>query len=97
MALTYEQTAALMVDATFRNRVQVACMKYANYIMDEATGTPAHNTRMRWAANTLGNPAAAVTQVMPTVVMDSQVQQDGSVITDAALQTVVETAVNKLL
>src|SRR5262245_1420719 len=97
MALTYEQSAALMVDPTFTDRVKVACMKYANYILDEPANTPAHQTRIKWAQQTIYAPAVAAGVVMPTLVMDGQVQADGSNITDAALQTSVEVSLNKLL
>jgi len=98
MALTYEETAALMKDETFRGRVGVACVNYARYITDEATSTPAHATRYRWAQTTLQQPDIAVNQIIPTVVTDSAVQEaGGAAITDAALQSAVETAVNKLL
>jgi hypothetical protein len=103
MALTYEETANLMKDAEFRGRTSVACVNFARYISDEAPSTPAHSTRYKWAQNTLLMPEAAVSQVIPTVVTDSAVQDAGlddagtSAITDPALQSAVETAVNKLL
>jgi hypothetical protein len=102
MALTYDETNALMKDTVFRGRVSVACINYARYITDEAANTPAHNTRYRWAQSTLQQPEAAVNQVIPTVVTDSAVQDAGladgtSAITDQDLQAAVETAVNKLL
>jgi hypothetical protein len=97
MALTYEETADLMKDATFRGRVSVACVNFARYITDEASSTPAHSTRYKWAQQTLAVPEAAVNQVIPTVVTDTAVQADGAAITDANLQSAVETAVNKLL
>jgi hypothetical protein len=97
MALTYEETFALMSDAVFRGRVNIACVNFARYITDEAANVPAHSTRVRWAQNTLVNPEVAVNQVIPTVVTDGQVQADGAAITDPNLQTAVETAVNKLL
>lgn len=97
MTLTYEQSSELMNDATFRGRVKVACITYARYITDEPSNTPGHSTRIKWAQQTLINPEVAVTQVTPTVVMDSAVQQDGSTITDPALQGAVENSVNKLL
>lgn len=97
MALSYEESAALMQDATFRGRVKVACINFARYITDEPSSTPAHSTRIKWAQQTLVNPETAVNQVTPTVVMDGQVQTDGAAITDPNLQTAVETAVNKLL
>jgi hypothetical protein len=98
MALTYQETAELMNDQVFRGRVGVACVNYARYISDEAASTPAHNTRYRWATQTMQTPDIAVNQIIPTVVTDSAVQEaGGAAITDAALQSAVETAVNKLL
>jgi hypothetical protein len=98
MALTYQETADLMKDEVFRGRVGVACVNYARYITDEAPSTAAHNTRYRWATQTMQTPEIAVNQVIPTVVTDSAVQDaGGAAITDAALQSTVETAVNKLL
>ena len=46
MALTYEESAALMNDQDFRSRVMVACLKFADYITAEANDVPAHNTRL---------------------------------------------------
>lgn len=97
MALTYEQSATLMGDLTFRSRVKVAVITYARYITDEPASTAAHSTRVRWSQQTLINPDNAVDQVTPTAVMDVAVQQNGSAITDQALQGAVENSVNKLL
>ena len=97
MALTYEQSADLMHDNAFVNRVQVACLKYADFITLEAPSVPAHTTRIKWAQQTMLNPAAAASLVTPTVVMDPAVQQDGAAITDTALQSAVENSINKML
>lgn len=97
MALTYAESAALMQNGDFIARVKVACLKYADFILNEATSTPAHNTRLRWAQQATNNPDLVSQQTTPPVVMDGQVQQDGAAITDAALQTTVETVVNKLM
>lgn len=95
--MTYEESAALMIDNAFRGRVKVACLIYARYIMDEASNTPAHSTRIKWAQATMVNPDAAAATVTPTVVMDGAVQQDGAAIDDAALQSAVENSINKML
>jgi hypothetical protein len=95
--MTYEESATLMNDPAFRNRVKVACMKFAAYIMDEESNVPAHQTRIKWAQRTIANPDAVTAEVSPPTVMDGQVQGDGSSITDEALQTSVETTVNKML
>jgi hypothetical protein len=97
MALDYAQSAALMMDPDFRNRVKVACLKYSTYILDEPANTPAHNTRIKWAQNTVAAPDSAAQQVVQPVVMDAQVQADGATIADANLQTSVETTINKML
>jgi hypothetical protein len=95
--MTYTESAALMNDPAFRGRVKVAALKYADSIMIEASTVPAHNTRERWALSTMQNPEFVATQIQPPVVMDAQVQIDGAEITDAALQTSVETVVNKMM
>lgn len=97
MALTYDQSAALMMDVAFRGRVKVAALKYADSIMIELPSVPAHNTRERWAINTLQNPEMVAAQIQPAVVMDAAVQDAGSTITDAALQGSVEATINKML
>lgn len=95
--MTYEETYQLMRDQIFRGRVSVACSKFASYIADEAPSVPAHPTRYKWSMTTLVNPEGATTQVIPTVVWDASVQADGAAVTDAALQTAVETSVAKLI
>lgn len=95
--MTYEESAALMQDIVFRNRVKVACLKFADYIMAEAQNTPAHNTRMRWATDATRQPDLTAQQIQPPTVMDGAVQAAGAEITDAALQSSVETVVNKLM
>ena len=95
--MTYEDTYQLMRDQIFRGRVSVACTKFASYIADEAPSVPAHPTRYKWSMATLVNPDGATTQVIPTVVWDTEVQAAGPEVTDVALQGAVETAVAKLI
>ena len=97
MALDYADTSRLMGNQSFRDRVKIACMKFADYISNEALAVPAHWTRLRWAQMVFNSPESAVQQIMPILVMDPQVQLDGEDITDAALQPVVEAAINKLM
>jgi hypothetical protein len=98
MAMTYEETNNLRNDQNFRGRVSVACVHFANYIIDEPGSVPAHSTRTKWAQGTLANPDLAVAQCIATVVNDQAVQTaGGAAITDADLQTAVETSINKLL
>ena len=95
--MDYEQSAALMNEPTFVNRVKVACLKYADFILNEATSVPAHNARLRWAQSATTSPDSIAQQLAPPVVMDVKVQEQGSAITDADLQSSVETTVNRLL
>jgi|SRR5215510_3235347 len=97
MALTYEESAALMKDMTFQGRCKVAGLNYATSIMNEAPTVTAHNARMRWAQMMYLQPDAVAQQIQPPTVQDPGVQQDGAAITDAALQLSVETVVNKMI
>lgn len=95
--LTSSESAALMNDPDFRGRVKVSALRYADSIMIEASTVAAHNTRLRWASNTMTQPDITAQQLQSPVVMDPAVQTAGKEITDAALQTSVETVVNKML
>lgn len=95
--LTYDQSATLMSDVSFRNRVKVACLTFAKYITGEPSTIAAHNTRVKWAQSCMTNPDMIASQVQPPTVMEDQVQTSGAAITDEALQAAVETAVTKLL
>jgi hypothetical protein len=97
MALTYEQSAQLMADLDFRNRIMVACLKFAEYIANESPAVPAHNTRLRWASGCMASPQMIAAQTQPTTVMQEQVQEQGAEISDADLQVAVETSVNQLI
>ena len=95
--MTKEESAALMNDATFRGRVKVSALQYADSIMIEASGVAAHNTRLRWAQQCFQTPDSVAAQLQSPVVIDPAVQAVGANITDAALQISVETVVNKML
>jgi hypothetical protein len=95
--MTYDESAALMIDLEFRGRIKVSALRYADSIMIEATTVPAHNTRVRWAQGAMQQPDQTAMQLQPPVVMDSAIQTAGKSITDAALQGAVEAVVNKLL
>lgn len=95
--MTYEESAALMTDNTFRGRIKVAVLKYAGFILEEPASTTAHNTRVKWGQQTFQNPDMSAQQIQPVVVMDPAIQTGGSAIDDAALQSAVEAAVNKMI
>ena len=95
--MTYEESAALMVDPAFRGRVKVAGLKYATYIQGEVPNTAGHSSRYRWAQQMALTPDQVAAQIQPMVVMDGQVQTDGAAIGDPQLQTAVEAVVNKFI
>jgi hypothetical protein len=97
MALTYEQSSALMKDQIFVGRIKVACIKYADYIYGEASNTPAHSSRVRWMQYCNSNPETTAIGLAPIVVMDPAVISDGAAVSDVALQSATETAINKTL
>lgn len=97
MSLTYEESAALMGNTQFKGRVKVACLHFAAYVNSEPTNTPAHTSRVRWAQNCVLNPDGTANQITPPAVMEPPVQAAGAAVTDANLQTAVETVINSFL
>lgn len=95
--MTYAESNALMNDMEFRGRIKVAALNYANSIVGENTGTPAHNTRLRWAQQCFQNPDQMAMSLQGPVVVDPEVQADGAGITDLQLQSSVEATVNKMM
>ena len=95
--MTYEESANLMQDFTFRGRIKVAILDYATYILGEAPTVDGHPARYRWGQQAGMNPEGEATRMQPMVVMDSQVQLDGADITDAKLKIAVQTVVNKFI
>jgi hypothetical protein len=97
MALTYDESSALMTDIPFRGRIKVACLNFAQYIADEAPSVDGHVSRLRWAQQTYLNPDAAALQVQAPTVMDPNVQAQGGTIPDDQLQSAVENTVKKFI
>jgi hypothetical protein len=95
--MTYAESSVLMTDIDFRNRIKVACLKFADYIMGEPPNTPGGNSRSRWARDCFSNPDMTAVQTQSPTVMEPAVQKDGAAITDPDLQTAVETVVKKML
>jgi len=95
--MTYEESSVLMTDPTFRGRIKVASLKYADSIMIESPTVSAHNTRLKWAQQTFQQPDQVAATLQNPVVIDPAVQADGAAISDQALQVTVETTVNKMI
>jgi hypothetical protein len=95
--LDYAHSATLMTDIDFRGRIKVAMLKWTAYVLGEAPGTPAHSARLRYAQNCNLNPDNAAAVIQPQVVMDPNVQQQGSDVPDDTLQSAVEGVINRIL
>ena len=95
--LSYDQSAQLTTDMTFQGRVKIACLKFADSIMDESPSVTAHNVRMKWAAMCFQQPDLVARQIQPPTVMDPAVQTAGSAIDDPSLQGAVEGVINKMM
>ena len=95
--LTYDKSATLMNDLSFRGRIKVAVLKFADSIINEQPNVNAHNTRYKWAQMAIGSSEMVAGNVQPIVVMDPAVQAAGADIDDAGLQSAVEMALQKTL
>ena len=95
--MTYQESSDLMNDVSFRGRIKVAALDIATYYLGEDPSTYAHNSRYKWAQSVFLSPDSVAAQFQPAVVMDTQVQTDGTAITDSALKSAVEGVVNKLI
>jgi hypothetical protein len=93
--MTDEESAALMTDIPFRNRVKVSALKYADVLLNRPTDTPGVNGQRSTAKTIQQNPDQYAMQIQPTVVMDPSVQSAGAAVTDPALQIAVETVINR--
>lgn len=94
MALTYEESAQLMQDPTFRGRVKVAALTYAEYLTNQPGNS---NAKARWIQTCFASPDQMAMTLTPPTVMDPAVQQDGAAVTDAALQAAVQAVADVMM
>jgi|SRR5215472_12861795 len=97
MALSYDQSAALMTDPAFRGRVKVACLSFATVIAEEAGTVAGHGARYRWAQQCMQQPDMTAQTVQAATVMDPAIQAGGSGVDDATLQSAVEATIVNML
>jgi hypothetical protein len=95
MAMTDIESAALMRDADFRSRVQVAALTLATTIQNEPANTPAHNARLRWAQLCFTNSDGVAATITPSVVMHPATQDQGKDITQSTLLFAVQETAEK--
>ena len=90
---TYLEIYALKTDQEFRNRVGMSLVNYATYLLGQPPDRPWHEQEVAWARRASSNTEDQIYRVMGFVLGDAAVQADLGDITDTALQSVVETAV----
>lgn len=94
MALDYTESAALMQDPTFRGRVKVAALEYAQFL----TLQPANsNSKVKWIQQTYANPDQMAATLTPPTVMNPNVQAAGATISDAELQGAVQAVADLIM
>jgi len=98
MALTYKDQATLKNDINFRDRISVAVAKYTQFILGNAGATVAQKN---WAKSVFASSGfdGTAQKVVFFAIWDAAVTGltspvDQAALSDASLQTVVETAIN---
>ena len=87
MALSLADSAILMMDSTFRGRVKVAALKYAQYLQLQPSLS---NSKSNWIRSTISSPDQTAATLTPAVVMNPNVQGPGADVDDANLSAAVQ-------
>ena len=86
----YTEMHALLNNADFQNRIQIASLSAANDVLAELSSTADHTLRLKWANNVLdGTPTMTIQEVTRYVCANASVITAGATIADASLKTVV--------
>lgn len=96
MALTQEESAALMNDPVFRGRVKVCALNYAQYLSLQAA-TAGSNAKMTWMQSTVRNPDNMAATLTPPTVLNPNVQIAGAEVTDADLMAAVQAVADMIM
>lgn len=96
MALTQDESATLMNDFTFRGRVKVCIITYAQYLREQ-TASPLRGSQATWCAQAQGQPDAMAAQLTPLVVLNPNVQAAGGAVTDIDLQAATQAVVDEMV
>lgn len=94
MAMSFEDSAALMNDADFRARVKVAALQYATGIFLQANNS---KSRSNWAQATMASPDMQAQTLTPNVVMNVNVQAAGGTIDDMGLLSAVQVTADMMM
>jgi hypothetical protein len=94
---TKKELATIAKHSDFIDRVAVCVVFYARYILGEAANTALHRSRVQWAQSAIQNPSAANGLLIRIAHEFENVDPwntDPASISDASLQTAVETVIN---
>lgn len=94
---TYLELATLAGNLEFLARIAYAVGNYAAYIAHEAENAPNHMARWNWSLRASGSPELMARSLAAAVCRDANVMANLAGVTDADLQTAVETAANELI
>lgn len=95
---TYSDRAALVTDANFQARIQMALWIAATDVLNESALTDKHARRMDWAKNALKSSVADnLREVAVRVLANPTVGAAGAAAADADIQFVVSGLVNTFI
>jgi hypothetical protein len=95
---TYTEIITLSKDAGFLGRLEVAVVKYAEFIVGEAANVDYHAVRIGWANTVFESGAASfVSRIALPVANDSVIQDNIDDYTDAQLQAAAEVRINRIM
>ena len=101
---TYVQLMDLAGTTELAQRSAFCVLKYGQYIADEAANVDFHTSRYRWAVGAMINPTGTVAPLLMRIAFDPLFSNIDPWVSsasalantsDAQLQSVVETAVNR--
>jgi hypothetical protein len=98
---TYTELANALNVASFLDRCTIAVVKFARFILAEATNVTNHQRRNSWAINAIQSPASIINSIKWNIITDpaftSQDPLNVSTTSDSVLQSAVETTINATL
>ena len=96
--IIYADAYDLLDNALFKKRVIYARLRTAAFILVENPTIPDHANRLDWAQKVLSDTVQMpIRNMLLYIITDPAVAQDGALVTDVALQAVVDNAVPKLI
>ena len=100
---TYPELLSMLAHDGLFNKIRVACWVAADTIRAEDAGTPNHTNRVAWAKSVFADTDTVARQMVAAVLAQNRAQSlslilgaanDQTGASDAALQSVVDAAVN---